>query len=163
MAALSHSVLADRLWRAVVSANYFFIPGGNHAASNSNMLPLPQSKSRMARRRIYKALAQESKEAMGAAGRSLPFPFQKAAVEKGVVVFLSRVRTCSEELMDNFTRANREMGLRLHEGVVKGRVVGRKELFEMFAECYGRGGEEGVDWRVDLMGLGVLFDGRGRG
>jgi hypothetical protein len=29
----------------------------------------------------------------------------------------------------------------------------------MFEGSYGRGGEEGVDWKVDLIGLGVLFDG----
>ena len=61
--------------------------------------------------------------------------------------------------VDRFTRANRDMAFYLHPSLCLERVVTRRELFEMFEASYGRGGEDGVDWRVDLIGLGVLFDG----
>jgi hypothetical protein len=32
----------------------------------------------------------------------------------------------------------------------------------MYVQSYGRGGEEGVDCKVDIVELGALFDGGGR-
>jgi hypothetical protein len=41
--------------------------------------------------------------------------------------------------------------------------MSRGHLFQMYAQSYGRGGEEGVDWEVDVTELGALFDGGGSG
>lgn len=76
--------------------------------------------------------------------------------------FLERTRNDFDEyfaVMNEFTWANRAMALRLHEALVKKRVVMRKELYGMFGESYG-GGKEGVECVVDMEGLGFLFDGR---
>lgn len=75
--------------------------------------------------------------------------------------FLSRTRKndAGYREMNKFTKANRDMAGYLQTSLALERVVTKTEMFEMFAASYGKGGEEGVDWRVDMRGLGVVFDG----
>lgn len=70
--------------------------------------------------------------------------------------FLSRTRKKGAGFreMNKFTRANRDMALYLQTSLALERVVTKREGFEMFEASYGRGGEEGVGWRVDMIGLG---------
>jgi hypothetical protein len=152
MSTTAHKVLADRLWRTVAFANYF----SDRQPTSSDLPPGSQSISLGQQR--FGCPVPGSKST----GASRPSPLHQAAVENAVLLLLSRTKNDSEHLtMNKFTRANRAMAMLLHAALAEERVVTRKDLFEMFAETYGRGGEEGVNWRVDLTELGVLFDGKG--
>lgn len=100
-------------------------------------------------------------------GIALPQNFestQRAAVESAVLEFLSRTNSDGSELrvMERFTRANRTMAGLLHSYLMLEMKMSRGHLFQMYAQSYGRGGEEGMDWKVDIVELGALFDGGGR-
>lgn len=148
MSATAHNVLADRLWRTVRMANYFYSPPVRKPAI---IVALPQAKG-----------SGQQRSARLVTRPSPPPQHHRAAVEKGVASFLSRTRkndSSDRGEMNKFTRANRDMAFLLHPSLALERVVTKRELFDMFEGSYGRGGEEGVDWKVDLIGLGVLFDG----
>lgn len=51
----------------------------------------------------------------------------------------------------------------LHSYLMLEMKMTRRDLYHMYAQSYGRGGEEGLDWEVDVTELGALFDGGGRG
>lgn len=149
MSAAAHNLLSDRLWRAVQLANYFYSPPARKPAIVVKLPPTFQSTSPRQQR-----LAQ-------LANRPPPPRRYQAAVEEGVASFLSRTRKngAGHREMNRFTRANRDMAFYLQTSLALERVVTKREMFEMFEASYGRGEEEGVDWRVDVIGLGVMFDG----
>lgn len=157
MSATAHKVLADRLWRVVKSANYFF-PDQKLAVNTASPPGLQCMNPRQPRLSVP---IQGSK--LRSAKRPLPSPSHRLVVENAVRWFLDRTRNDSEgyfAVRNEFTWANRGMALRLHEALVEKRVVMRRELYGMFVESYG-GGEEGVECVVvDMEGLGVLFDWR---
>lgn len=159
MSATAHKVLADRLWRIVRSANYFF-PDQKLAVN----IALPPGLHCMnPRQQRLSVPVQGSK--LKSAKRPLPSPSQQLVVENAVRWFWDRTRNDSEEyfaVMHEFTWANRAMGLRLHEALVKKRVVRRKELYGMFVESYG-GGMERAECVVDMEGLGCCLIGGGTG
>ncbi|GAB7334257.1 hypothetical protein MBLNU13_g06296t1 [Cladosporium sp. NU13] len=148
MSATVHNILTDRLWRTVQFANYFYSPPRRRPAIIVN-LPPASSQSMSPRQQRLAQLAK----------RPPPPPHFQAAVEKGVSSFLSRTKQNDHVEMNKFTRANRDMACYLQISLALERVVTKRELFDWFEASYGMGGEVGVDWRVDMIGLGVVFDG----
>jgi hypothetical protein len=149
MAASAHGVLADRLWRAVIFANYF-------SDSTPAEIDLPRDFQSMTYgQQRFGVLVQESKLICG----SRPLPSHQAEVENAVLDFLRRAKQDSAELVDDCTRANKSMALRLHSSLMEGRVVTRKELYEMFIDSYGGEHERAArSWTVEGTGLEALFD-----
>jgi hypothetical protein len=155
MAALAHKVLADRLWRTVIFANYF-------SGSTPADIDLPQDFQSMNYNQQRFGVRVEESKSIGV-GR--PLPSQQAAVEDAVLLFLSQTKRDSVEFMEDFIWANRTMAWRLYSCLVEERVVTREELFGMFIDSYGGPEHEKVKvqkaWTVDGTGLEALFDGSG--
>jgi hypothetical protein len=101
-------------------------------------------------------------------GIALPQKFessQRKAVENAVSEFLRRTMNDGSEerrVMNRLTQANRTMASLLHSYLMLEMKMSRGDLFHMYVQSYGRGGEEGVDCKVDIVELGALFDGGGR-
>lgn len=151
MSAAADNLLADRLWRTVQFANYFYSPPARKPAIVVIFPPTFHSMNPRQQRLAQLAI------------RPPPPQYWQEAVEKGVASFLSRTRKndagAGYREMNMFTEANRGMAFYLQTSLALERVVTKREMFEMFEASYGKGGEEGVDWRVDMIGLGVVFDG----
>ena len=145
MSASAHRVLADRLWRTVVFANYF-------SDSTPADIELPRDfQSLSIAQQRFGVVVQESK----LIGASRPMPSRQAAVENAVLLFLSRTEMRdSTELMNDLTRANRNMALRLHSRLVEERLVTPGELYGMFIESYEFDGDSRVE---EFVGLEALF------
>jgi len=148
MSASAHRVLADRLWRTIIYANYFSdsIPADIELPQDFQSMSLEQQR--------FGVLVQESK----LIGTSRPLPSYQAAIENAVLHFLTRTKQDSALLMNEFTRANRDMALRLHVRLVEELVMTRHELYKMFIDSYGRRDKGGMRCSVVFTGLEVLFD-----
>jgi len=135
MSILVHNVLADRLWRTVQFANYFYTPPARNPAIVVRLPP------------TFHSMSPRQQRLARLAARPPPPPHYRAAVEEGVASFLSRTRKIDAEYreMNKFTRANRDMAGYLQTSLALERVVTKREMFEMFEASYGKGGEEGVD------------------